>query len=145
MTTHDVYFGTDFDNVQDANSSVTLGVYVGRQDACEYTPVANLELGQTYHWRIDEVDEPNIYEGVVWSFTVDDGKATYLSPANGSIEQAFDVIISWTAGIVAGSHDVYFGTDFGTVSDANTLSFEYIETATILLVFLLWVRLIIGG
>ena len=53
---HDVYFGTDFNDVNDANTTETLVVYIGRQEPCEYDPVANLELGQTYYWRIDEVN-----------------------------------------------------------------------------------------
>jgi hypothetical protein len=67
---HDVYFGTDQDAVRDANTTVTLGVYIGRQDACEYDP-GPLELGQAYYWRIDEVNGPNMWPGWVWSFTVD--------------------------------------------------------------------------
>ncbi|MHC4866606.1 MAG: Calx-beta domain-containing protein, partial [Planctomycetota bacterium] len=122
---HDVYFGTDSDAVGDANTSETLGVYMGRQDACEYDPVANLELGQTYYWRIDEVNGPSIYEGSVWSFTVDEGKACCPSPDNGSTEPDGDVTLSWSPGIVAASHDVYFGTDFAAVSNAGTLSPEY--------------------
>jgi hypothetical protein len=125
MTTHDVYFGTDYDAVRDANTTVELGVYAGRQDACEYEPVVNLELGQTYYWRIDEVDEPNIYEGPVWRFTVDDGKATYLSPANGSQGNVPGVMLSWSAGVAAGSHDVYLGAEFDVVKDANVSSPEF--------------------
>jgi hypothetical protein len=122
---HDVYFGTDYDAVEEANTTETLDVYMGRQDACEYTPVFPLELGQTYYWRIDEVNGPNLWQGDVWSFAVDDGKATYLSPADGSAGNLPDVTLSWSPGVVAASHDIYLGTDFDGVSDANTSSAQF--------------------
>ncbi|MHC4501332.1 MAG: hypothetical protein ACYS21_19745, partial [Planctomycetota bacterium] len=122
---HDVYLGTDFDAVQDANTAETLGVYMARQDACEHDPCLSLELCRTYYWRVDEVNDANVCKGWVWSFTVDDGKATYLSPANGSADIARDMTLSWSPGLVAGSHDVYLGTDFDDVSDGNTSSPEY--------------------
>jgi len=121
---HDVYFGTDQNAVRDANTTVTLGVYMGRQDACEYDP-APLELGQTYCWRIDEVNGPNIWPGQVWSFTVDLGKACCPSPTNGAADIARDVIVSWSPGVVAASHDVFFGTSYNAVNDADTSSAEY--------------------
>jgi hypothetical protein len=68
---HDVYLGTDFNDVNDANTSETMDVYMGRQDACEYNPAVSLELGRTYYWRIDEVNEAYIpLQGMVWSFTL---------------------------------------------------------------------------
>jgi len=66
---HDVYFGTDWADVNDATTAST-GIYVGRQDPCEYDPPSNLELNKTYYWRIDEVNEPNVWKGMVWEFTV---------------------------------------------------------------------------
>jgi hypothetical protein len=124
---HDVYLGTDAEAVGDANTSETLGVYVGRQDACEYDPAIFLELGQRYYWRIDEVNHVNIWQGDVWSFTVvdDDGKAGNPSPGNGAVDISPNTILNWTPGLVAGSHDVYFGTNFSAVSDANTSWPEY--------------------
>ncbi|MHC4478852.1 MAG: hypothetical protein ACYTEL_24745 [Planctomycetota bacterium] len=122
---HDVYFGTDANAVGDANTSRTLGVYVGRQDACEYDPVIVLELGQRYYWRIDEVNDVNIWHGDVWCLTVDDGKPANPNPANGDRNVPRDMILNWSPGLVAGSHEVYFGTDFDTVSDANTSSPEH--------------------
>jgi hypothetical protein len=70
---HDVYFGSTFDDVNDADSSDTTGIYRGRETLPIYTPSEALELGQTYYWRIDEVNAPpdnDIYMGKVWSFTV---------------------------------------------------------------------------
>ncbi|HUT31411.1 MAG TPA: LamG-like jellyroll fold domain-containing protein [Sedimentisphaerales bacterium] len=72
---HDVYFGDCFDDVNDANTTVTLGAYKNRQNlgANTYDPCGPLEMGRTYYWRIDEVNEahPNSpSRGDVWSFTV---------------------------------------------------------------------------
>jgi len=71
---HDVYVGTNFDDVNDVNM-VNLASYpnVTYQSVDEniYEP-GILELGQTYYWRIDEVNNLNPdspWLGNVWSFT----------------------------------------------------------------------------
>lgn len=68
-TAHEVYFGSSFDDVNDATDpNVPPGR--GRQDANSYDP-GPLELGQTYYWRIDELSEAGGSEpwrGDVWSF-----------------------------------------------------------------------------
>ena len=71
---HDVYFGTAFEDVNNADTSDTTGIYRGRQSLILFTPVETLELGQTYYWRIDEVEADNttVYKGHVWSFTTID-------------------------------------------------------------------------
>ena len=47
MNGHDVYFGTDYDDVNDANTTETYGVYRGRQDANSWDP-GGLEPDTTY-------------------------------------------------------------------------------------------------
>ena len=42
--------------------------YKGNQAGTEYTPSETLVLGQTYYWRIDEVNDSNVWKGDVWSF-----------------------------------------------------------------------------
>jgi len=73
--THNVYFGTVFDDVNDADTTNTLDVLVSEgQTATTYDPEGLLEFGQTYYWRIDEVNAPpdsTIFKGDVWSFTVE--------------------------------------------------------------------------
>ena len=66
---HDVYLGTDWDDVNDATTSST-GIYRGRQDPCEYDPPGDLELDTTYYWRVDEVNDPCVWKGSIWTFTV---------------------------------------------------------------------------
>ena len=74
--THEVYFGADFNDVNNADITDVTGIYRGSQDlgAASYTPTElPLEWNQTYYWRIDEVNEadPNSpWKGNVWSFTI---------------------------------------------------------------------------
>jgi endonuclease/exonuclease/phosphatase family metal-dependent hydrolase len=67
--THNVYFGAAFDDVNDANTFDTTGIYRGRQDSNTYILPEKLQAGQSYYWRIDEVNDPNIWKGNLWSFT----------------------------------------------------------------------------
>ncbi|HUW19633.1 MAG TPA: SUMF1/EgtB/PvdO family nonheme iron enzyme [Sedimentisphaerales bacterium] len=68
---HDVYLGTDFDDVNDAvDPNVLPGR--GRQDSNSFY-ASGLLSGQTYYWRIDEINALPPYKGKVWSFVVVDG------------------------------------------------------------------------
>ncbi|TKJ34967.1 MAG: hypothetical protein CEE38_16025, partial [Planctomycetes bacterium B3_Pla] len=73
--THDVYFGTSFDDVNAAPTADTLALLVSKgQTGTTYDPDGLLEFGQTYYWRIDEVNAPpdsTVFKGAVWSFTVE--------------------------------------------------------------------------
>jgi regulation of enolase protein 1 (concanavalin A-like superfamily) len=74
--THNVYFGETFDDVNDADATGPLGVPVSQgQDANSYDPIGVLQFGQTYYWRVDEVNAPptshTVFKGDVWSFTVE--------------------------------------------------------------------------
>ncbi len=69
---HDVYFGTDRNAVENADSSDRMGIYRGPQDVNTYTPPEVLEFAQTYYWRIDEVqaDLTTTHRSDIWSFTI---------------------------------------------------------------------------
>ena len=54
--THDVYFGEDFADVNEADSSSPLLVGPGLSDST-YSP-GRLDFNQTYYWRVDEVNAP---------------------------------------------------------------------------------------
>ena len=74
--THDVYFGTGFDDVNNASRGASLGVLVSQgQDATTYDPPGLLEFGQTYYWRVDEINAPptdsSMFKGAVWRFTAE--------------------------------------------------------------------------
>jgi hypothetical protein len=66
---HNVYFGTDFDDVSNATTS-TAGTYKGQYDVNSYDPPGLLTLGETYYWRVDEVNGIDLWKGKVWSFTI---------------------------------------------------------------------------
>ncbi len=73
--THDVYFGTVFDDVNDASrDNDPNSVLVSQnQDVTTYEPPGLLEFGQSYYWRVDEFNDldPNgPWKGNVWSFMV---------------------------------------------------------------------------
>ncbi|UCD48502.1 MAG: discoidin domain-containing protein [Phycisphaerales bacterium] len=73
--THDVYFGAAAADVEAAERANPLGVLVGQgQTATTYEPPTVLEFGQTYYWRVDEVNatpDRAIFKGALWSFTVE--------------------------------------------------------------------------
>ncbi len=66
---HDIYLGTDINEVAGADTSSSLLVSPA-QDAstCD---VGRLELGQTYYWRIDDIADTTVWKGSVWSFTIE--------------------------------------------------------------------------
>ncbi len=73
--THDVYLGTVFDDVNDADRGNPMNVLVSEsQTATNLDPDGLLDYGQTYYWRIDEVNgapDNTIFKGDVWSFTIE--------------------------------------------------------------------------
>jgi len=73
--THDVYFGTIFEDVNTADRNNPADVLVSRgQTANTFVPDSLLDFGQTYYWRIDEVNNLNPdspWKGDVWSFTAE--------------------------------------------------------------------------
>jgi len=72
---HDVYLGTVFDDVNDAGRANPMGVLISEGQAqAMYAAPAVFEYGQTYYWRIDEVNaapDNTIFKGETWSFTVE--------------------------------------------------------------------------
>ena len=73
--THDVYFGTSFDDVNEADRANPMGVLLSRgQSETRYAPGGLLDFETTYYWRVDEVNAPpdgTIFTGSVWSFTTE--------------------------------------------------------------------------
>lgn len=67
---HDVYFSTDVNAIKEANkSNEPAGVLVSRnQSDTTYKP-GMLDFNTTYYWRVDEVNESNIWKGAIWSFS----------------------------------------------------------------------------
>ncbi len=73
--THDVYLGTAFEDVNAASRANPRGVLVSQAQAdATFDPEGLLDFGQTYYWRIDEVNaapDNTIFKGKIWSFTAE--------------------------------------------------------------------------
>jgi hypothetical protein len=71
---HDVYLGTAFADVNNASAADSLGVLVSQGQAATTYDAGVLEFGQTYYWRVDEVNgapDNTVFKGDVWSFEVE--------------------------------------------------------------------------
>ncbi|MBC8468762.1 MAG: hypothetical protein H8D56_04760 [Planctomycetes bacterium] len=98
---HTIYFGDNFDDVNNASGGLPQG-------ATTYSP-GTLELAKTYYWRVDEFDAVATYKGDVWSFTTQ-GAVGSPKPANGAVDVTQTPVLTWAPGFGA-SHEVYFGAD----------------------------------
>jgi hypothetical protein len=129
-TSHDVYMGENFDDVNEGNrdSEVFRGnlgldteFYIAGFPPYAYPD--GLLNGTTYYWRIDEVNdaEPNSpWKGPVWSFWIPPKTAYDPVPADGGkFIDSENLTLSWTAGFGAKLHTVYFGDDYDTVANAT--------------------------
>ena len=58
--THNVFFGTNFDDVNDATASDPLGTTAYQDLALDANSITldRLEYDTTYYWRVDEVNAP---------------------------------------------------------------------------------------
>jgi hypothetical protein len=123
---HDVYFGTDKDAVDDADTT-TADIYRGRQAATSYSPPEGLDWGSgPYYWRIDEYNtDDTISKGNLWSFTVADFLLIDdFEDYDGGENQIW---FSWLDGLgygTPGTTDYYPGNGTGSaVGDENTVSY----------------------
>ena len=113
---HTVYFGDDYDQVNNATVGIPRGVTF-------YSP-GPLEREKVYYWRVDEFDGIDTFKGDVWAFTTP-GAVGNPQPANGATDVGMATILSWTAADNAASHQVYLGLDKDTVRSADTSAPEY--------------------
>jgi hypothetical protein len=123
---HNVYFGDNFDVVE--NDDTTGETFRGNETATFYVAgfpgfafPDGLVPGTTYYWRIDEVNEaePNSpWKGEVWSFSIPPKTAYNPDPADGTGFVDTNATLTWTPGLGAGLHTVYFGDSFDDVDNA---------------------------
>ncbi|MHC4159547.1 MAG: LamG-like jellyroll fold domain-containing protein, partial [Planctomycetota bacterium] len=128
---HDVYFGTNFSDVNDATTA--SAEYIGRQDTNSYDP-GTLVPGETYYWRIDEVNDPNLWKGDVWSFTTyNPNPIGWWKFDEGSGGTAYDSAgdndgtitgASWTSGKI-GSYALDFDGSGDYVAISNEPNFDF--------------------
>ena len=107
---HTVYFGEDYDEVDNA----TVGTPSGK---ATYSPGA-LEREKVYYWRVDEFDGLATYKGDVWCFTTPGAVGNQL-PAHGAEDVPLNAVLSWTPADSAASHQLYLGTDKDAVRNAG--------------------------
>jgi len=121
---HDVYLGDNFDDVNDSSGDTFRGNQTATYIVAGFPGFpypGGLVPGTTYYWRIDEVNEadPNSpWKGDVWSFMVPSRKAYDPEPADGAKYIDPNVTLSWSAGMNAKLHHVYFGNNFEDVNSA---------------------------
>jgi len=112
---HDVYLGDSFDDVNDGAE----GVFLGNQSITSlligfpgFPYPDGLASGTTYYWRIDEVNDadPNSpWKGDIWSFKVPSSKAHDPDPPDDARYVSLNPTLTWTSGMDAKLHYVYFG------------------------------------
>jgi len=133
---HDVYFGTNFDDVNDG----TADTFQGNESEISfvagfpgYAFPDGLVPDTTYYWRIDEVNEDHPdspWRGDVWSFKIAVQTAYNPDPPDGATMVDMGATLSWTAGVGAMLHRVYLGTNEDAVRNATIDSLEYMGRKT---------------
>ena len=113
---HTVFFGDDYDTVNNAVAGIPQGVTTNKPDP--------LESGKTYYWRVDEFHGFETVKGEIWSFSTP-GAVGSPNPYNGAINVNQTHVLTWVAADNTGSHQVYFGMDKDAVRNATTASPEY--------------------
>ena len=112
---HDVYFGTDREEVKDADDSDATGIYRGRQNATTYSPPEGVEWGGgPYYWRVDENSaDGTISKGRTWDFAVADFIAvddfeSYNDIAEGEPESN-RIYLTWIDGFGTTTNGAFVG------------------------------------
>jgi len=119
---HTVYFGENFDDVNNASGGLPQGTAI-------YSP-DTLKLGKTYYWRVDEFDIVETHKGDVWSFTTQ-GAVSNPNPSNGAVDIMHTPTLTWSPGLFGTSHQIFFGTEKDAVKNADTSSPEYKGTGNL--------------
>ena len=113
-TSHEVYFGTDAQAVQNATEPTAL-------IAENFFEAGPLSLTTTYYWRVDEINQtqsPAVWEGEVWSFStssflvVDD-----MESYNDEEGQGTRIYENWIDGWGNNSNGSQVGYDFGPFTE----------------------------
>jgi hypothetical protein len=120
--THDVYFGTSYAAVDNANTNSSEFKVNQALGNTSYDP-GFFAPSATYYWRIDEVNEPNTWKGDVWSFTTLD---SLVVDKFDSYEDHDALRAVWHDYWINGTNaEVYVETDAQFTRDGNSMEFLY--------------------
>jgi len=132
---HDLYFGTSFEDVNAGAEETFVGNMTETNQLIGFAELPapeGLIPGTTYYWRVDEVNDAHSdspWRGEVWSFWVPSITAYDPVPADGEPFEEPNLVLSWSTGMNAIMHAVYFGTDAVEVENAAGAP-PHIGTAT---------------
>lgn len=101
---HDVYLGTDFNDVNDANAS--SDEFKGNKLQTTFDPGLLARL-TTYYWRIDEKNILGTTKGQVWRFTTaDESIPIEFDAASSGFNSSAGTTLSWSHTIGGGNNRV---------------------------------------
>ncbi|MBN2020621.1 MAG: hypothetical protein JW749_10410 [Sedimentisphaerales bacterium] len=132
---HTVYFGTDLDEVNNADTN-TPTVYRGRQTPASYNLLDlagdyTLEVGTTYYWRVDEANDSTAgspWKGNIWSFTM----APYVTVDAFSYSSQTDMNSAWKAPTTNYCFPECTANPGGTITlDAGKMRFAFDNRGTV--------------
>jgi len=127
--THDVYFGNNYDDVNDANTSSGPALFRGNQGGLSYYVTESsggLDIGRTYYWRIDEHTASETIPGHVWSFTV--GDFLIVDDMESYIVVVNNIYSTWVDGGGALVGLIYNDPNYMREPDSQSMEFEYDNT-----------------
>ncbi len=121
---HKVYFGTTPELTE-------ADLMVPQQTFAVYFYPLEFKAGQTYFWRIDEVDSDLVaHQGDVWSVTAATLAAYHPMPPSGALYQTVNPTLTWSPGQGALSHEIYFSLDKDAVANADASAFQVKQSLT---------------
>lgn len=125
LSSFEVFLSTNQNQVLTRNASARVATL--NNSTMTFEPLTPLVANTEYFWTVDAVGPGGRNDGPIFRFRTGTlpELATAPQPANNATAVAPDVIMSWTAGLNALSHDVYFGTSSAVVSAATKDDAEY--------------------
>jgi len=131
---HNLYFGTAFDDVNAGAETVFVGNTTQNTQPVGFPGFPapeGLVPGSTYYWRVDEVNNTHAdspWRGAVWSFWMPFKTGYDPEPVDGAQFEDPNVDLSWKPGMNAIMHAVYFGTDADQIANATGASVQMATT-----------------